>query len=135
MPKKKKAIPIVVFSSCFLLAAFAVFQMYAMVSSSGNVDEVANIPSENQTFRRDNLVRGQVTLQWDAVPNATSYNIYWSKSPGSAKSHGKKISNVAIPTTIKDLEIGATYFFAITAVNEFGESAASEEISYTVGEK
>jgi hypothetical protein len=34
--------------------------------------------------------------------------------------------------TVSGLNNGETYFFAITAYNEFGESDYSEEISYTV---
>ena len=71
------------------------------------------------------------TLAWDDVPNATSYNIYWSDSPGVTKLNGKKISNVANPHTIKGLKPG-TYYFVVTAVNAFGESAESAEFSFSV---
>jgi hypothetical protein len=75
--------------------------------------------------------KGNVTLAWDNVPNATSYNIYWKDSPGVTKRNGKKISNVKNPHTIKGLKPG-TYFFVVTAVNELGESAESEEFSISV---
>ena len=72
-----------------------------------------------------------VTLAWDNVPNAISYNIYWNDSPGITKFYGKKISNVKNPHIIKGLKPG-TYYFVVTAVNEFGESEKSEEFSFTV---
>ena len=72
-----------------------------------------------------------VTLAWDDVPNATSYNIYWSNSPGVTMLNGKKISNVKNPHTIKGLKPG-TYYFVVTAVNASGESAESEEFSFSV---
>ena len=72
-----------------------------------------------------------VTLTWDDVPNATSYNIYWSDSPGVTIFNGKKISNINNPHTIKDLKPG-TYYFVVTAVNEFGESAESAEFSFLI---
>ena len=75
--------------------------------------------------------KGNVTLAWDNVPNATSYNIYWKDSPGVTKRNGEKISNVKNPHTIKGLKPG-TYFFVVTAVNELGESEESEEFSISV---
>ena len=72
-----------------------------------------------------------VTLAWDNVPNAISYNIYWKDSPGVSKLSGKKISNVKNPHTIKGLKPG-TYYFIVTAVNASGESEESEELSLTV---
>ena len=72
-----------------------------------------------------------INVGWDAVPNATSYNIYWKDSPGVTKVNGKKISNVKNPHTIKGLNPG-TYYFVVTAVNDLGESAESEEFSISV---
>ena len=72
-----------------------------------------------------------VTLAWDHVPNAVSYNIYWKNSPGVSKLSGKKISNVKTPHTIEGLKPG-TYYFVVTAVNESGESEESEEFSLTI---
>ena len=76
---------------------------------------------------------GKVTLTWDSVANATSYNIYWSNQKGVTKGNGTRIANVKNPHTITGLKKGRTYYFVVTAVNESGESAVSESISYTVG--
>ena len=75
---------------------------------------------------------GKLTLTWDNVSNANSYNIYWSNKMGVTKRNGTKISNVKNPHTITGLKKGETYYFVVTAVNESGESAVSESISYTV---
>jgi hypothetical protein len=73
-----------------------------------------------------------VTLAWENVPGATSYNLYWRNQAGVTKQNGKKISNVKNPHKIKDWKPGLTYYFVITAVNKDGESQESAEMSYTV---
>jgi hypothetical protein len=57
--------------------------------------------------------------------------VYGSTSPGVTKRNGEKISNVKNPHTIKGLKPGI-YFIVVTAVNELGESAESEEFSISV---
>jgi len=75
-----------------------------------------------------------VTLDWNNVPYATSYNIYWSDKPGVTKKNGTKISNVKNPHKIWGLEKGKKYYFVVTAVNASGESIESEEISFIAGQ-
>ena len=75
-----------------------------------------------------------VTLAWDDVPNATSYNIYWSDKPGVTRKNGARISNVKNPHKMTGLEKGKKYYFVVTAVNQSGESSESEEFSFTLGE-
>ena len=75
-----------------------------------------------------------VTLAWDSVPNATSYNIYWSDKPGVTRQNGTKISNVKNPHKMKGLKKGKKYYFVVTAVNASGESQESDEFSFTVGQ-
>jgi len=70
-------------------------------------------------------------LQWNNVPDAASYNVYWSRFPGVTKHNGQKIANVKSPHTLKDLLPGKTYYLVVTAVSKSGESSVSEEISYT----
>ena len=76
--------------------------------------------------------KGWVKITWPEMPDAISYNIYWSKSPGVTKHNGKKISNVKSPFTIKGLKRRITYYFVITAVSKFGESKESEEMTATI---
>jgi fibronectin type 3 domain-containing protein len=84
-----------------------------------------------QDHKSSTSKKGNVTLAWDNVPNAISYNIYWNDSPGVTIRDGKKISKVKNPHTIKGLKPG-TYYFVVTAVNDFGESEESAEFSFTV---
>jgi len=75
-----------------------------------------------------------VTLAWDDVPNATSYNIYWSDKPGVNRQNGTKISNVKNPYKMKGLKKGKKYYFVVTAVNASGESNPSDEFAFVVGQ-
>ncbi len=76
----------------------------------------------------------EVTLAWDDVPAATSYNIYWSDKPGVTRQNGTKIGNAKNPYQLKGLIKGKKYYFVVTAVNQSGESSESAEFSFTVGE-
>ena len=73
----------------------------------------------------------QVTVTWDAVPGATSYNIYWSTTTGVTKATGPKISNATSPYIHIDRSNGTTYYYVVTAVNSFEESSESSEASAT----
>ncbi len=82
---------------------------------------------------------GTVTTSWDDVDDATSYNMYMATMPGvtpvetgSDMSMGTmKYENVASPYTheMGVLTAGTTYYCIFTALNAYGESAASEEVS------
>jgi hypothetical protein len=100
-----------------------------------HVGKIPAVPDNaSQTFLDDNLGTQQVTLTWDNVPNATSYNVYWSNFPGVTKRNGNKISAENNSAIIKGLKRGTTYYFVVTTVNDSEESEESEEISFTVGQ-
>ena len=77
---------------------------------------------------------GQITVAWDSVPNASSYNIYWRTAPGVTKQNGTKITGIQSPYTFSGLKHGITYFFVVTSVSQTGESQASEEFSFSLPE-
>lgn len=70
----------------------------------------------------------QVTLSWAAATGASSYNVYWSVTPGITISNGSKISGITSPYVKSGLSAGVTYYFIVTAANSVGESAASSQI-------
>ena len=72
---------------------------------------------------------GQARVSWDNVAGATSYNLYFSQTPGVTKSTGIIIENVTSPKVVTPLNNGTTYFFVVTAVNGAGESAESGQVS------
>lgn len=73
---------------------------------------------------------GLVTITWDSASAATSYNIYWSTSFGVSKtSYTGKFSNVTSPYTHTGRTNNNTYYYVVTAVNSYGESGVSNEVS------
>jgi fibronectin type 3 domain-containing protein len=73
---------------------------------------------------------GQVSIGWTTVSGATSYNIYWSTTPGVTK-ESNPIFDAANPYLHAGLAGGTTYYYVVTAVNSTGESVASAEKSAT----
>jgi len=71
----------------------------------------------------------RVTISWNSVDGATSYNIYWSTATGVTKDIGTKISNVTSPYIHSGLTNGNTYYYVITAQNISGEGDESTEVS------
>jgi hypothetical protein len=71
---------------------------------------------------------GQVVLSWTAQPNAVSYNVKRSTSPGSEVT----LTNVASPS-FTDLNVtgGTAYYYVVTALGTAGESPISSEVSAT----
>jgi len=77
---------------------------------------------------------GQVTISWNAVSGATSYNLYMAEQSGvtkanySTKSGGMAHTGVTSPFTHTGLTMGTTYYFIVTAVDASGESVGSSEV-------
>jgi len=71
----------------------------------------------------------QVTMSWGAVPNATSYNLYWSTNSPVSKATGNKIAGVTSPYVHLGLTNGVIYYYVVTAANGNGESAESGEVA------
>lgn len=78
------------------------------------------------------LSSGRITLSWNEIPGAASYNIYISTSPGVTRLNSYKIPAASTPVTLTDLEPDTTYYFMVIVFNDSGESRTSREISHTV---
>ncbi|MCZ6690688.1 MAG: hypothetical protein O7H41_13930 [Planctomycetota bacterium] len=68
-----------------------------------------------------------ITLDWPPVPGATTYNLYWSTSPGVDKASGTLVSDVTAPHLHQGLTPGLTYYYVVTALNSVGGGAESSE--------
>lgn len=78
---------------------------------------------------------GKVTLSWNNIPDAISYNIYFSRTAGITIWNSFKIPSASNPIAVIDLDLGKTYYFAITVIGKYGESSILSEKSYTVTDK
>ena len=68
------------------------------------------------------------TVQWSAVPTATSYTLYWSETSPVAKTTANAIANAVSPYKHTGLTNGKLLYYAVSAVNAGGESALSSTI-------
>jgi len=73
----------------------------------------------------------QVTVSWDPVSGADSYNLYWSPTSGVTKGTGTQIAGVTTPHVHNGLTNGTAYYYVVTAVNVGEESAESVEVNAT----
>ena len=69
----------------------------------------------------------QITLTWQAVPGATSYNIYWSTTSPVTKADGKKIPCADTRYVHTGLTGDTAYYYIVSAVNAANESQPSME--------
>jgi len=76
---------------------------------------------------------GQISVTWNSVPYAASYNIYWSSSPDVDKGTGTKVGNVSNPFFHTGLSDNTTYYYVVTAVVGDSESEISEVVWGTAG--
>ena len=73
----------------------------------------------------------QVSISWSSVSDATSYNIYWSTTTGVTKTTGTKITGATSSYTHSGLTNGTPHYYVVTAVNSYGESSESSQVSAT----
>lgn len=76
-------------------------------------------------------VANQVSLSWNAVTGATSYNIYWSNKAGvSTTANSTKVPNgTSTAYTHTGLTPRTWYYYIVTAVTASGESLPSSEVA------
>ena len=112
---------------CHLEAGFINFVLFCIFA----VNYIIGCGTDN-SIPADSVSGSKVVLSWDDLQGATSYNVYLSMRRNVDPLNSSKIENAANPITIVDLEAGATYYFKVTVVDDFGEGKASKQISYRV---
>ncbi|MGB5750037.1 MAG: fibronectin type III domain-containing protein [Desulfobacterales bacterium] len=126
MPEIKRIIIAAKLGLSLLLMPIAV----AMLPVLSGCGEYGHIPLASKKHTDEKADTVQVTLQWNNVPEAVSYNVYWSRFPGVTKHNGHKIPDAANPIALTDLEPDTTYYFVVTVVDNRGESKESREMSF-----
>ena len=101
---------------------------------SGEYKTKPNAPSEIKTCRAESET--SVYLDWDAVENATSYDLEYSEKREYLEGSNQTSTQTGIKSTsyiLSGLESGKEYFFRLRAVNSQGESAWTDIVSVIVG--
>ena len=89
-----------------------------------NIKLYSQEPSVPTNFKAT-ATQSTITLTWDAVSNATSYNVY-----AVAGEDYTLLENVTATTyTIEGLELATDYSYTVTSVNEFKESKYANVIT------
>lgn len=73
----------------------------------------------------------KVGLGWSPVGGATAYKIYQSVTSSTYGTEAVTVTGSIYGVDVTGLANGTTYYFVVTAMNEDGESAASNQISAT----
>ena len=117
-------------SSCLITLATSNGTISSVNSFEIKTIPTTTLPSE-PTGLKATAGNGQVNVSWNSVSGATSYNLYWSTMSGVTKTNGAKISDVASPYIHLGLTNNTTYYYVATAVNSYGESIESAQVSAT----
>ncbi len=72
---------------------------------------------------------GSVVVTWDTIATATSYNLYYGTGLTVSATAGIAVTGAHAPLRISNLTDATTYSFAVSAVNEGGESELSAPLS------
>lgn len=108
---------------CFLLILF----LAGCGGGGGSSQVVQGPPSAPTGVNVVINASNELTISWNSVANATSYNIYWSTSTGANK-NSTKISGITASNYVHTaLVSGTTYFYVVTAINNYGEGSVSAE--------
>lgn len=91
-----------------------------------------NPPGPTQLAAPGNLIAAagvaSVTLTWQAVPGALTYNVYQATTAGGQGATPVLSNLTATAATVQGLAPGATYYFIVRAVNANGVGASSNEV-------
>lgn len=106
----------------------------ATPTTSTDPATLATMPPEKVTVTMTDDT--SATIEWTAVAEALSYNLYRGLAPGVTKgaTTAVKISGVTSPYSDQNLEYNTTYYYVVTAISALGESRESQEVTATTGQ-
>jgi formylglycine-generating enzyme required for sulfatase activity len=103
------------------------------VGESERSTEIIGIPNiipDIPTGVKATAAVGQITISWNAVQTASSYNLYWNTT-GNVSGSAQQIPVTSTSYNHTGLTTGVTYYYRVTAVNSAGESQMTAQISET----
>jgi fibronectin type 3 domain-containing protein len=102
--------------------------MTVSLAGCGSTDDLPDAPGNLTATAGASMV----TLDWDDVGDATSYNVYRSLSTGALSSK-VLLASALTASAYSDTNVtsGTTYYYQVTAENSEGESDGSAEVSAT----
>jgi hypothetical protein len=109
------------------LLLFVAAAVIAACGDNGNSGAPPVTPINVNASAGDSMV----SISWEAVSGADSYNIYWLNARGVSKTNGTKIQSSARILDHTGLTNSMTYYYVVSAINSHGESEESIEVSAT----
>ncbi len=85
------------------------------------------VPQINEASFHDSRIK----LTWTPITGATAYNLYWKSdfNDGGVTQADNVIRNIQSPYTHIGLSNGTPYYYRLSAINDGGESALSDEVN------
>jgi fibronectin type 3 domain-containing protein len=112
----------------FVVTATTSFSSESAYSAYATATPISTIP-DPPTGLTATEGNGQVTLSWNSVDGATSYNIYQSTTSGSGYSEvDPGVAKTDPSYTVTGLDNSVQYYFVITVTTAGGTSAYSNEL-------
>lgn len=100
----------------------------------GSLDELEinhEVVIPNSPTSAASLVGKDVKLEWNSISDATGYKVYRSLTSGEAYELQATFDDLTTNWTDTTVAVEQNYYYVITAINEFGESPNSNEVSAT----
>jgi len=84
-----------------------------------------SLPGAPTGLSAEQTDNNEVTVEWDASPEALSYRLYIGLTVDFTKQQAIDIIPVPLTSKVLELSNGTTWYFFVTAVNDCGESHPS----------
>ena len=122
-------------NTVIIVLSFILLTVISAVTTAGDIRAPPEPPFPPKNLTADGS-NGYVILRWDPAESSSEhpvekYNIYRGNSSGNETFYKSVDASI---TTYNDynVEIGKTYYYYVTAVNDVGESVPSNEANATV---
>jgi len=105
------------------------YMSFALSSAGSAPGTPSSVAASASQWTTTGPAPGQVAITWNASSGATSYTVYRGASSGSETPYMANLTGTHY--TDVGLANGETYYYKVVALNAFGSSSASSEVSGT----